>query len=90
MPVVRNAGTVSRARGGAQAAAGFNACQTRRGRWGYIFPIGHVGSTLLSRLIGSHTGIFSLRESALLRTFAQLEGREAPFGPGAPKILKCG
>jgi hypothetical protein len=41
-------------------------------RCGFIFHIGHVGSTLLSRLMGAHTGVFSLREPALLRTFAQL------------------
>jgi len=38
----------------------------------YIFHIGHVGSTLLSRLIGAHRGAFALREPAVLRTFAQL------------------
>jgi hypothetical protein len=36
----------------------------------YVFHIGHVGSTLLSRLIGEHRGCFALREPALLRTFA--------------------
>jgi hypothetical protein len=35
----------------------------------YIFHTGHVGSTLVSRLIGAHEGFFSLREPALLRTF---------------------
>ncbi len=39
---------------------------------GYIFHIGHVGSTLLSRLVGAHPGAFALREPAILRTFAQL------------------
>jgi hypothetical protein len=38
----------------------------------YIFHIGHVGSTLLSRLIGAHRGAFALREPAVLRTFAGL------------------
>lgn len=37
----------------------------------FIFHIGHVGSTLLSRLIGEHPGLFSLREPAILRTLAQ-------------------
>ena len=41
-------------------------------RCGFIFHIGHVGSTLLSRLIGAHSRAFSLREPAILRTFAQL------------------
>lgn len=36
----------------------------------YIFHIGHAGSTLISRLIGEHAGLFSLREPALLRTLA--------------------
>jgi hypothetical protein len=39
---------------------------------GYIFHIGHVGSTLLSRLVGAHASAFSLREPMILRTFAQL------------------
>lgn len=47
-------------------------------RCGFIFHIGHVGSTLLSRLIGSHAGIFSLREPLLLRTFAQVSDQESP------------
>ena len=36
----------------------------------YIFHTGHVGSTLLSRLIGARERFFSLREPALLRTIA--------------------
>jgi hypothetical protein len=36
----------------------------------YVFHIGHVGSTLISRLIGEHPQLFSLREPALLRTIA--------------------
>jgi hypothetical protein len=46
-------------------------------RCGFIFHIGHVGSTLLSRLIGAHTGVFSLREPMILRTFAQLGDEQA-------------
>lgn len=38
----------------------------------FLFHIGHVGSTLLARLIGDHTGAFVLREPAILRTFAHL------------------
>ena len=37
----------------------------------FIFHIGHVGSTLLSRLLGRHPDIFALREPAILRTLAQ-------------------
>jgi hypothetical protein len=36
----------------------------------YIFHTGHVGSTLLSRLIGSHESFFSVREPSLLRALA--------------------
>jgi hypothetical protein len=34
----------------------------------FIFHIGHVGSTLISRLLGRCAGVFSLRETAVLRT----------------------
>ncbi|MDE2052109.1 MAG: hypothetical protein KGJ72_13935 [Gammaproteobacteria bacterium] len=36
----------------------------------YIFHIGHVGSTLVSRLVGGHEALFSVREPALLRAAA--------------------
>ncbi len=36
----------------------------------YILHTGHVGSTLISRLIGEHSGLFSLREPAVLRAIA--------------------
>jgi hypothetical protein len=39
-------------------------------RCGFIFHLGHVGSTLLSRLIGAHAGAFSIREPVVLRTLA--------------------
>jgi hypothetical protein len=42
----------------------------------FIFHIGHVGSTLLSRLLGSHPAVFALREPQILRTLAL--SREAP------------
>jgi hypothetical protein len=38
----------------------------------YIFHIGHVGSTLLSRLLGEVGGVLALREPLILRTFAEL------------------
>ena len=40
---------------------------------GFIFHIGHVGSTLLSRLIGSDPSVLSLREPLPLRTLAQAQ-----------------
>lgn len=36
----------------------------------FIFHIGHVGSTLLARLLGRSPGVFALREPALLRRLA--------------------
>jgi hypothetical protein len=39
----------------------------------YIFHISHVGSTLLSRLVGQHPSLFSLREPAILRFLAEAE-----------------
>ena len=35
----------------------------------FIFHVSHCGSTLLSRLLGLHAGVFSLREPRVLRTF---------------------
>jgi len=43
----------------------------------YIFHIGHVGSTLLSRLLGEQPGVMALREPAILRTLAQIRGEPA-------------
>ncbi|HEY0311166.1 MAG TPA: hypothetical protein VGC56_01580 [Allosphingosinicella sp.] len=37
----------------------------------YIFHIGHVGSTLMSRLLGESASVLALREPLLLRTFAE-------------------
>ena len=42
----------------------------------YIFHIGNVGSTLISRLLGELEGVFALREPLLLRSFAA-----SPPGP---------
>jgi hypothetical protein len=38
----------------------------------YIFHVGHVGSTLVARLLGLSPRVFSLREPAVLRTLAQV------------------
>ncbi len=53
------------------------AAQVQSIRAHFIFHVGHVGSTLLSRLMGEHRGLFSLREPALLRDVASgaLTGR---------------
>lgn len=45
----------------------------------YIFHIGHVGSTLVSRLAGEYPGCFSVREPALLR--------EMPLRPAGDRAL---
>ncbi|HTW36428.1 MAG TPA: hypothetical protein VMD53_17540 [Rhizomicrobium sp.] len=44
-----------------------------RARCHFIFHIGHVGSTLLSRLLGTDRRLFALREPAILRTLARLK-----------------
>ena len=48
----------------------------------FIFHIGHVGSTLLARLLGADGRLFALREPAILRTFANLkiDPRPRAFG----------
>jgi hypothetical protein len=53
-------------------------------RCAFIFHIGHVGSTLLARLIGAHAGAFALREPAILRTFAQLRVASASGNSPVP------
>ncbi len=57
----------------ATAAAGLAPCRH------YLFHIGHVGSTLLSRLIGAHSGCFALREPALLRALAAASPAAPPL-----------
>jgi hypothetical protein len=42
------------------------------GECDFIFHIGHVGSTLLSRLLGVSDRVFSVREPAVLRTLAEI------------------
>ncbi len=59
----------------AQAAGGLRVAAD------FIFHIGHVGSTLMSRLLGRHPQVFSLREPQALRSFAEAELRQAPWGP---------
>lgn len=46
----------------------------------FIFHIGHVGSTLLSQLMGAHPQLFALREPAILRTFAQVKSEPESQG----------
>lgn len=44
----------------------------------FIFHVGHAGSTLVSRLLGEHVGLFALREPALLRTLPGVDGLQSP------------
>jgi hypothetical protein len=53
-------------------AAVADAAATLLERCHFIFHIGHVGSTLLSRLVGEHPKGLSLREPLVLRALAQL------------------
>lgn len=53
----------------------------------FIFHIGHVGSTLISRLLGEWQCLFSVREPALLRTAAQ-KPAGSPRGPGLRDTVK--
>lgn len=45
----------------------------------YIFHIGNVGSTLISRLLGELPEVFAVREPLLLRTFAEAPPGDADF-----------
>ncbi|MGH7107103.1 MAG: hypothetical protein ACREFT_11385, partial [Acetobacteraceae bacterium] len=47
----------------------------------YIFHIGHVGSTLVSRLVGESESFFSVREPAMLRDMALKPAQERASGP---------
>jgi hypothetical protein len=53
----------------------------------FIFHIGHVGSTLIARLLGRHHRVFALREPALLRSAAALRA-EAGFSDALLVMLK--
>ncbi|HEX4740164.1 MAG TPA: hypothetical protein VH353_02435 [Caulobacteraceae bacterium] len=44
----------------------------------FIFHTGHVGSTLLSRLLGRSPAVFSVREPAVLRELPGMEGGASP------------
>lgn len=51
----------------------------------FIFHIGHVGSTLLARLLGEAPDTLALREPHILRQFAELRVVEGlPHSPWAP------
>ncbi|MDY7099160.1 MAG: hypothetical protein SXU28_13580, partial [Pseudomonadota bacterium] len=53
----------------------------------FIFHIGHVGSTLIARLLGEAEGTLALREPQLLRQFAELQLVDGqPHSPWAPGV----
>ncbi len=59
------------------------------GECDFIFHTGHVGSTLLSRLLGHSPRVFSLREPAVLRALAGFElGGEARLDDWTATFLK--
>lgn len=49
----------------------------------FIFHVGHVGSTLMSRLLGEHAQVFALREPLLLRSLLE----PPPASPPLPTVL---
>ncbi len=49
------------------------AAQGLAGGCDFIFHVGHVGSTLLARLLGHSPRVFCLREPAILRALARLD-----------------
>jgi hypothetical protein len=54
----------------------------------FIFHIGHVGSTLISRLLGELPTILSVREPLLLRSLAELYRiRDRPESPWPPEAF---
>jgi hypothetical protein len=53
----------------------------------FIFHIGHVGSTLLSRLLGASERVFALREPAILRTLARRESMLATHLDATLRLL---
>lgn len=55
----------------------------------FIFHIGHVGSTLISRLLGELEEVFALREPQLLRDFAELDAaRTTSESPWSPELFQ--
>src|SRR5687767_4333493 len=53
-------------------------------RW--IFHIGHVGSTLVARLLGELEGVLAVREPRILRDLAAAD-RRSPFVSAVRKLL---
>jgi hypothetical protein len=61
--------------------------QARRTDARWIFHIGHVGSTLIARLLGELEAVLAVREPRLLRDFASLSpGARAPLVPAVQAL----
>jgi hypothetical protein len=70
----------------AKVAGALPADARRDARW--IFHIGHVGSTLLARLLGELPGVLSVREPRFLRDVTTVEaGQRAPFTRAAQALF---
>ena len=70
----------------AEVAAAVPAEARSDARW--IFHIGHVGSTLVSRLLGELDGVLALREPRILRDLALMPAaRRAEFVPVVRKLV---
>ena len=55
-------------------------------RW--IFHIGHVGSTLISRLLGEMNGVLAIREPRILRDLASVPAQiREPYLPPMPALM---
>lgn len=55
----------------------------------YIFHIGHVGSTLISRLLGELPTVLALREPHILRSLAEMSPiRHEPISPWSPQTYE--
>jgi len=52
----------------------------------FIFHVGHVGSTLLSRLLGKHPAFFCLREPDVLRTLSTIRQKPRRDAFAAPLL----
>lgn len=55
----------------------------------FIFHIGHVGSTLIARLLGEHNNTLALREPHILRSFADIgQIKLDPTSPWSPAVFE--
>ena len=69
-----------------QVAAAVPADARADARW--IFHIGHVGSTLVARLLGELDGVLSIREPRILRDVALIDGaKRSTYIPQLQKLF---